>query len=125
MSEATHNKQHPKPHPEHFKIALIAIFLSISLFFLAFISEKEAIVGFASGIDPYNTANQPVLREFNDINSLGSLAKGAYYIDDEGIVYWADDESKPAIAYVNIIDESQKNRHVYIDNYGNVGYVIS
>jgi len=114
-----------KQHPEHFKIALIAIFSSISLFSLAFISEKEAIAGFATGIEPYNTANQPVLREFNDVDSLSTLAKGAYYIDDDGVVYWADDESKPAIAYVDIIDESQKNRHVYIDNYGNVGYVIS
>lgn len=114
-----------KQHPEHFKIALIVIFSSISLFSLAFVSEKEAIVGFAAGIEPSNTANQHILREFNDIDSLGSLAKGTYYIDGDGIVYWAEDKPKPAIAYVKNIDESQKNRHVYIDNYGNVGYAIS
>ena len=53
------------------------------------------------------------------------LAAGNYYIDENGIVYWTDDSSSPAIAKVNSIDESQKNRPIYIDNNGNVGYSIS
>lgn len=114
---------------EHFNFALIAIFLSIFITLFAFISEENKITGFATGTAPknsyYGTIAQSNLQEFNDVKSLGSSAAGNYYIDGDGIVYWTDDESNPAIAKVKFIDESQKNRHIYIDNNGNIGYVIS
>ncbi len=116
-------------HAEHFNFALIVIFLSIFITLFAFISEENKITGFATGTtfenSNYGTIAQSNLREFNDVKSLGSLAAGNYYIDSDGIVYWTDDESNPAIAKVKFVDEIQKNRKIYIDNNGNIGYLLS
>ena len=110
-------------HGEHFKTALIAIFLSIAVSLIAFLSEGSKITGFAASDSNYAVIN-PSLIEFKDVNSLGSLAPGNYYIDDKGVVYWIDDESRPPIAKVYYVTEAQKNRQIYIDNSGNVGYTI-
>ena len=55
---------------------------------------------------------------------MSTLAPGNYFIDDDGIVYWIDDESRPAIAIVKYHDEIQENRHIYIDDEGRIGYVL-
>ena len=112
---------------ESFGIALAAIFLSISIFSIAFVSEGNKITGFATVAPaPDNLQIAPAnLREFKDVNSLESLSAGNYYIDNDGIVYWMNDESKPAIAKVNFVDESQKNRQIYIDDNGRIGYVLN
>ncbi|MBI2656134.1 hypothetical protein HYX03_00155 [Candidatus Woesearchaeota archaeon] len=109
---------------ESFGVALAAIFLSISIFSIAFISEGSKITGFAVK-ENVDVNVQPILVMFKDVNSLSTLAAGNYYIDSDGIVYWMDDESKPAIAKVNFVDESQKNRQIYIDDNGRVGYVLN
>jgi len=109
---------------ESFDTALIIISLSIAISLIAFISEGNKITGFVTSDSSYFVIN-PSLIEFNDVDSLGTLAAGNYYIDDNGIVYWMDDDYRPAIAKVNYIDESQKNRRIYIDKDGNVGYLIS
>ena len=113
---------------ESFGAGLLAVLLSVAIVSLAFISEDNKITGFAISDDlddytDYNSA-QTSLIELEDFNSLRSLAAGNYYIDEESIVYWIDDESKPAIAKVNFINEDIKNRQIYIDDEGNIGYVI-
>ena len=114
-------------HGEHFNIALLVIFLSIAVSLLAFLGEDNKLTGFATGINSESNkvALQSSLPEFNDIKSLSSLAAGNYYIDGNGIVYWTDDDSRPAAAKVKFIGESQKNRAIYIDKDGNLGYIIA
>ena len=109
---------------ESFGFGLVLVILSIGVFSLAFISENNKITGFVA-YAPENTYTIPAnLIEFNDVNSLATLSAGNYYVDGKGIVYWMDDESKPAIAKVNSIDEIQRNRYVYIDTQGRIGYVL-
>lgn len=111
---------------DHFNFALAVILISITVSIIAFVSEDKKITGFATvSANSEETIITQELREFNNINELGSLAPGNYYVDDTGIVYWLDDESSPAIAKVNFVRDEQKNRHIYIDNNGNVGYVLS
>ncbi|MBI2652141.1 hypothetical protein HYX00_01635 [Candidatus Woesearchaeota archaeon] len=109
---------------ESFGFGLVLVILSIGIFSLAFISENNKITGFVA-YAPENTYATPAnLIEFNDVNSLATLSAGNYYVDGNGVVYWMDDESKPAIAKVNFIDESQRNKHIYIETQGRVGYVL-
>jgi hypothetical protein len=107
----------------HFRAALTVILLSMTISILAFISEDDKITGFAV-IEPSYIIAQPSLIEFGNVDALGSLAPGNYFIDEDGIVYWLDDSSKPAIAKVYQIDEIEKNRKIYIDNNGNIGYLL-
>ena len=110
---------------EHFNIALAVIFVSIAVSLFAFMTGNNNITGYAVS-NPENTVAQASsLQEFKDMNSLRSLAVGKYFIDEDGIVYWLGDDSRPAIGKVNSIQESQKNREIYIDNDGNLGYIIS
>ena len=112
---------------EHFNIALAVIFLSVAVSLFAFMSEeKNNVTGFVAQepASDYSYADSPVLREFNNFSELGSLAKGNYYIDNGGIVYWIDDESKPAVAKVNNIQDVQKSRIIYIDENGSIGYLL-
>jgi len=108
---------------EHFRAALTVISLSIAISLFAFMSEENKITGFATSTATYVTS-QPNLIEFENVDALGSLAAGNYFIDGDGIVYWLDDSSKPAIAKVKNIDEIEKNRKIYIDNEGNIGYSL-
>lgn len=100
---------------------LIVILLSVTIVMLAFVSENNKITGFV--VTEISEAQQSLM-EFKDVNSLSSLAAGNYYIDSNGVVYWLDDESKPAVAKVNFVDETQQNRHIYIDDQGRIGYVL-
>lgn len=113
----------------HFNIALIIVFLSIAVSLIAFMSEDtNNVTGFVTSAtneeSSYSADAEPVLREFNNLDDLRSLAKGNYYIDDEGVVYWLDDDSRPAVAKVIYIRDIQKNRKIYIDNSGNIGYAL-
>ena len=108
---------------EHFQFALIAIFLSIFISIVAFMTEDNKITGFAISSPSYEASNSNI-KNFNNMDDLRSLSKGNYYIDGGGIIYWLDDESRPAIAKVAYIRDDNKNRQVYIDNEGNIGYVI-
>ena len=113
---------------EHFNIALIVIFISIVVSLFAFMGagNSNQITGFAvsdSGNSPTHT-QQPELLQFSSVTSLGSLSSGAYFIDAGGVVYWLDDSSRPAVAKVIHLSDSQKNREIYIDNDGNIGYLI-
>ena len=108
---------------EHFKFALIAIFLSIFISLIAFNSEGNKITGYVTSTADEVVVQQSLL-EFEDVSSLNSLASGNYYLDDYGVVYWLDDTSRPAIARLNFVSDSQKNRAIYIDNNGNIGYLI-
>ena len=109
---------------EHFNSALIVILMSIAVSLLAFMGEDNLnkVTGFAVS-DSYSQ-EQPTLLQFKSVSSLGSLSSGRYYIDEEGMVYWMDDNSRPAIGKITYLSDSQKNREVYVDKNGNVGYII-
>ena len=102
---------------ESINYGLILVLVSIAAFAIVFISENFKTTGFAT-IE--TQTNELSLREYNDVGSLRSLAPGNYYIDQDGIVYWLDDNSKPPIAKVNFVLDSQKNAHIYINNEGNI-----
>lgn len=111
---------------DHFNFALALILISITVSIIAFVSEDKKITGFATAsADSEETIITQVLREFNDVDELSSLAQGNYYVNDAGFVYWLEDESSPAIAKINFVRDEQKNRHIYIDSSGNIGYVLS
>ncbi len=113
--EKTHKQK------DHFNSALIVILLAIAVPLFAFMNEGRDYAGLATS--PVTVEFQ-AFQEYNDVNSLRTLAPGTYYIDNDGTVFWLDDESRPAVAKVNYADESQKNRAIYIDNEGNIGYLI-
>ena len=113
---------------EHFNIALIVIFISIAVSLISFMSADNSnqATGFAVS-DLGNSAahtQQPELLQFSAVSSLSRLSSGSYYIDADGVVYWLDDISRPAIGKVIHLSDSQKNREMYIDKDGNVGYLI-
>ena len=108
---------------EHFQAALIVILLSVAVSLVAFLSAENKVTGFATA-NSYDVVVSD-LREFNNVNELSSLSKGTYYIDANGIVYWLDDESRPAIAKIKFVRDESKNRQIYIDNDGNIGYILS
>lgn len=114
-----------KKRGESLASALIVILLSIAIFSIAFIGEDRNITGFVVDTEPNYITTKSSLIQYNDVGSLESLAPGNYYIDSDGIVYWLDDKSNPAIGKVNFVDEVHKNQHIYIDDEGNIGYVLS
>lgn len=121
---------------EKFSAGIFVILLSISISLFAFITEESKITGFAT-LETNQESNISELAhnslkiipldliKFKEVNSLSTLSSGYYYIDEKGIVYWADDESRPAIAQLNFVEEAQKNRHIYIDDSGRIGYILS
>ena len=110
---------------ERFEVGLLLVIISISISLLSFVTEENSFTGFAVAEQNQEIQiSQPSLMEFNDVNSLSTLSAGNYYIDGSGIVYWADDESSPATAKVNYLDEDQKNRYIYIDKEGRIGYIL-
>ena len=113
---------------EHFNIALMIVLVSIAVSLLAFKSENNSsqVTGFAVSdlVNPVAHVQQPELLQFSSVSSLSTLSSGSYFIDADGIVYWLDDSSRPAIARVVHLSDSQKNRAIYVDNDGNVGYLI-
>lgn len=109
---------------EHFNSALLVIVVSIVVASLAFLTEERSPTGFVAYEEQNLVIEKPNFIVFDNVNSLRTLGPGNYYIDGDGIVYWADDESMPAVARVSSISESQKNRKIHIDNEGNVGYLL-
>ncbi|MBI2659036.1 hypothetical protein HYX05_02975 [Candidatus Woesearchaeota archaeon] len=116
---------------EKFGFGLFVVVFSIVISLFAFVSENSRTAGFAvleaneNGGVQYNIdAALSNLIEFDKINSLSTLAPGNYFIDDDGIVYWIDDDSRPAIAIVKSHDEIYENKLIYIDDEGRIGYVL-
>ena len=106
---------------EKFGSGILIVLITMSLSLFSFVTEENKITGLAvSNVE----INNNDLLEFDNIKLLGYMSKGNYYIDNEGIVYWADDSSKPAVAMIKNIDESQKSRNIYIDESGRVGFVL-
>lgn len=109
---------------EKFEIGLFIVVAAISLSLFSFMTEENAITGFVTNsLDNSNTEFANLI-EFDDVNSLSTLSAGNYYIDENGIVYWVDDELSPAVAKVGYFDENQKNRYIYIDSEGRIGYIL-
>lgn len=108
---------------EKFGIGLLLVAAAVSLSLFSFMTGENSITGFAVALDSSNIESSG-LTEFNDADSLSTLSAGNYYIGSNGVVYWVDDGLSPAIAKVNNLDDSQKNRYVYIDPEGDVGYIL-
>ncbi len=112
-----------KKDGEHFRFALFLVFVAISVSILAFLSEDSGITGQATATTLSQDALSDLI-EFQDINELGTLAAGKYYIDGNGIVYWTGGNEMTKIAKIKYVDSSQIGRHVYVDFEGNVGFLI-
>ncbi len=108
---------------EHFSLALLVIIISIAVFSIGFLSENSSPTGLAVYDEDYASIDIDLII-YDNLDSLSALAAGNYYVDGNGIVYWVDDESKPPIAKVNSLSESQKNRRIFIDKEGNIGYLL-
>ncbi|MBI4452071.1 hypothetical protein HY637_01460 [Candidatus Woesearchaeota archaeon] len=108
---------------EHFSFALLVVVFSMAIFSIAFLSEDSNLTGLAVYEQDATYVNQNLL-VYDNVNSLRTLASGNYYLDTDGVVYWLDDSSKPPIAKLSYISESQKNRKIHIDNEGNLGYLL-
>ena len=102
---------------------MLVIAISIAVVSVAFLSEDRSLTGLVVNEDKL-VIEKPNLIVFDYVSSLRTLSAGNYYVDGDGIVYWADDDSMPAIAKVGFIDDSQKNRKIHIDNEGNIGYLF-
>lgn len=110
---------------EKFRDGMLIVALAIAVSLFSFITEESDITGFAVAQDNEEIQIfQHDLLEFKDVGSLSTLAAGNYFVDSNGIVYWTDDESNPPIARVDFIEEASKNRFVYIDAEGRIGYVL-
>ena len=118
-----HNHKHKDK--DHFKSALVAVALVTFISLIGLMSGQNNLTGFVTST-PYSAdaATQTNVREYQNVNSLQVLAPGNYYIDSNGFVYWMDDDSSPAVAKVTNLRDEQKNRKIYIDDQGNVGYLI-
>lgn len=121
-----HNQGSKHKDKDHFKSALVAVAIVIFISLIGLMSGQNNITGFATGTSyNSNAATQTDVKEYENVESLGVLAPGNYYIDANGIVYWMDDEVTPAVAKVKSLTDDQKNRKIYIDDWGNVGYLIN
>ncbi len=110
-------------HAEHFRAAMVAVLVFTAISLAAFMTEEnKGATGFVTGSDTINLNSD--LRGYDGIDSIRSLAKGNYYIDDNGVLYWLDDDSRPAIGIVYNIRDIYKGRFIYIDHEGNIGYLI-
>ena len=123
-AESNHHKTHKQK--DHFNTALVVTFLAIFVSLIGFMSANNSTTGFVVSTHYNNTdaATQTNVKVFDNVKSLETLSPGNYYIDGQGYVYWMDDDSTPAVAKVTYIRDEQKNRRIYIDNNGNVGYLI-
>lgn len=111
-----------KKDGEHFGFALFIVFALIAAISLAFVTENGAITGRATadlGQVSYG------LMEFDNMNALEILAPGIYYVDGNGVVYLVEEHGSQPIAKVKYFEEIQKGKRIYVDNEGNVGYLIS
>ena len=119
-----HHKSHKQK--DHFNTALVVTFLAIFISLIGFMSANNSTTGFvvSTHYNNQDAATQTNVKVLNNVKSLETLSPGNYYIDGQGYVYWMDDDSTPAVAKVNYIRDEQKNRRIYIDNNGNVGYLI-
>ena len=109
---------------ENFGIGLIMTVAAISISLFSFMTEEKSITGFAAASVDYPNIETSNLIIFNDVHSLSVLSAGNYYIDGNGIVYWTDDEITPPVASIKNVDELQKNKYIYIDAEGNIGYIL-
>ncbi len=107
---------------DKFSFGLNLIVLAIAVTLIAFITENRQITGFVIVDSDTSYETLDYLKEFDNVDSL-TLSKGVYYIKEDGIIYWIDNEPIP-VAKVENIDETQKNRFIYIDDEGRVGYIL-
>ncbi|HLC61071.1 MAG TPA: hypothetical protein VJJ52_06610 [Candidatus Nanoarchaeia archaeon] len=125
-SHNEHQSNNKPKQKDHFKSALVVVALAIFISLIGLMSGQNNLTGFATSTS-YNSdaATQTDVKEYNDVKSLEVLAPGNYYIDANGFIYWMDDDSTPAVAKVKSLTDDQKNRKIYIDDNGNVGYILN
>ena len=121
-TEHNQNIHHKPKHKNHFNSALIAVVVLMAIVSIAFMSENS-FTGYVVSEEQVQIVQQ--VPELENFKSLETLSPGNYYVDNEGVVYWLDDESLPAVAKVRNINDDQRSRKIYIDNEGNVGYLLN
>ena len=94
-----------------FPTAVIVILVIIVLFVTAFFTESKL-----SGMAVYSGLEQI------EASELYEFAEGNYYIDDNWVVYWIDDSSKPAIAQLHSMRDAYSDRYFYVSDDGMVFY---
>ena len=109
---------------ERFEVGLLVVVAAISISLFSFVTEGNNITGLAIAENEEVQISQQILLEFKNIESLSTLSAGSYFIDGNGIVYFIDDETEFAIAKFNFVDEVQKNKGIYIDAEGRIGYIL-
>jgi len=117
-----HNKNIKQKYK--FEVGLLVVLLAISVSIVSFESEEYNAVGRAAEYAAQDAADVDFLSlpSYNDFESLKYLASGNYLVDDEGILYWLDDKSIPAVGIVLSFEPEQVNRPIYIDSLGRIGY---
>jgi hypothetical protein len=108
----------------HYTLAFIAVVLAAGIAFMGLFTHGNSPTGFVTASDAEVIVLEPELIQFSTVQELGTLAEGNYYIDSYGFVYWMDDSSTPQVGKVSLLHDSQRSRLIYIDDHGNVGYVI-
>lgn len=103
-------------------IFLIVSFILLST--LAFLNEDKNITGYVIAGESANHESASALSEFNSLNSLAQLSPGLYYVYADGYVYSVDDYARLLVGKINRLDDPQKDKLVYIDRNGNIGYVL-
>ena len=105
----------------NFGIGIVLLTIGLSLF--SFLSQENNFTGYVVNEDS-GAVSKSNLAYLNDFDSLSILAPGKYFIDNQGFVYWIDDESKPAVAKIGNVNDFAKNKQVYVDKEGRVGFVL-
>jgi len=113
-----------KIHEDKFSYGIFLIVSIISISMLAFLNEDKNITGYVIAGESANYESASALAEFNSLNSLAQLSPGLYYVYADGYVYSVDDYSRLLVGKVSHLEDSQKDKLVYIDRNGNIGYVL-
>ena len=97
---------------EYFPTAVLVILVIIILFITAFFTEsrKTGMMIYGDGLSEIG------------MSDLASLSEGNYYIDNQGIIHWIDDSSRPAVAKIRPIREINTDRYLYVSDEGLVFY---
>lgn len=106
---------------DKFGVGILLIILSISVTMFGFLSEERNIVGYAAGENRAINEGNAILYAYN---SLSELSPGKYFVYDDGSVYSIEEYAKLFVGKVKHVQEIHKNRNLYVDRNGNVGYVL-
>ena len=107
-----------------FEIGILFIVSAISITMLGFLSEEKNLAGHAAANENtgYAVFNDNPL--FHNLDSLSELSPGNYIVYDNNLVYSVEDDARLLVGKISHIQDFQKNKYIYVDRDGNVGYVL-